>query len=411
MKTVFLLFSFVLFLLAAEPYPCDAPLEVNSERECLLERSLDQNISLEEAIDDAITDIDIDEDTDRAVEIGDDGNTTGFESYLQHLDLFHGYVSHKVHVISSNIDRELSERIDSFDDNETEAAEKQQKKLAYTKDLNGTESESMSEQFDRFFNDDTYLDANNISFMMIRLGFRYDYKGENEFINKVRFSLKLPKSGDQLNIFFGDSDDEVNTINNAGRPEETATLGLRYFAPSGIDGLKSSFSAGIRGLDNPYVRARFEYPLIYDDLFIRPIQYFRYALEEEFEEKTDLFFDLKSAEDQMIRWHLQRETVHDRPGMLFYAGLIHLQSFNEDDALQTYISLAGATKNDIDPALVDFEPQNGINSYSVGALWRQRIFRKYLFFDIGPTILFAQAYHYKADPILTFNFEFYFGNI
>ncbi len=267
----------------------------------------------------------------------------------------------------------------------------------------------MSEKFDKFFNDKTYLDANNLSFVMIRLGVRWNKEEGTEFLNKIRFSLKLPKTSDQLNLFLGGEDEEENSIANAGQPAGGATLGLRYFMPTKIDNLKTSLSAGIRGLNNPYVRARFEYPFDYDKLYIRPIQYLRYSYEDEFEEKTDLFFDYKSATHEMIRLHLQRETVYDRPGMLFYAGLIHLNSISKNEGLQTYISLAGATKNDIDPETVDYVPKTGINSYSVGALWRHRIFRDYLFYEVQPIVQFAQQYKYKANYILEFHVEFYFG--
>lgn len=390
-----------------EPYPCDAPLDINITRVCLQKNPIDQNISLEEAIDVTMSEININEETDRAVKLLDDGNSSGFESYLLHMDVFHDYFTKKVHVISSNIDITLSETIESFEDNSTEIEEKP----LITIEQNGMPIESISEKFDKFFNDETYLDANNISFMMVRLGYRYDRKGENEFVNKIRFSIKLPKSSHRLKLFFGEGDEEVNTINDALRLNESSSLGLRYFAPSRIEGLKSSFSVGIRGFNNPYVRARFEYPINYSDIYIRLIQSLRYAYEEKFEEKTDLFFDYKSAEREMIRLHFHRETLNEIPGMLFSSTLTHMTSFNIDDALQVYVSLSGSTENSIDPKLVDFDPKPGVTSYSIGAGWRQRLFRKYLFFDIGPALMFAQQYKYKGDFLLGFNLELYFGNI
>jgi hypothetical protein len=53
---------------------------------------------------------------------------------------------------------------------------------------------------------------------------------------------------------------------------------------------------------------------------------------------------------------------------------------------------------------------SGINNYTTSFRWRESIWRKWFFYEIGPSVNFHKKFDYKPNYSLNFMIDFYFGN-
>ena len=88
------------------------------------------------------------------------------------------------------------------------------------------------------------------SYYVIRLGVEFNKEAGEKFLNKVRFAMKLPYTQDQLQIFVGDplADKNKDLISETGKVDDTTGVGARYFVPEVLKNVKTSVSAGLRGI-------------------------------------------------------------------------------------------------------------------------------------------------------------------
>lgn len=328
-----------------------------------------------------------------------------FESGMEYLDSFHADVTRKVHVFSSNADQQLA----SWGGRETEEAEHEVSR-------EGNASEGMADYFNRLFHDDTYLYSGEASYLIIRLGVEFNKEAGEKFLNKVRFAMKLPYTQDQLQIFVGDplADKNKDLISETGKVDDTTGVGARYFVPEVLKNVKTSVSAGLRGITNPFAQGRIEYPVNYYDWLIRPVQYVDYSAKRQFYEETDLYFDRRISKEEMVRLQLQRSTQTEKIGMNYVAALFYFNTRRFGEGFRSYVSMTGQTKvhdvNTSDPQYDGVEMKPGIYSYSIGGGWKASFLRSYLFYEVEPRVDFDMVYDWRPNYVVRFWLEVYFGD-
>jgi hypothetical protein len=354
-----------------------------------------------------------------------DHNTTNDpeeESWLkQNVDDFQEYWSRKVLFLPSILDRMLSNG--GQDDEKTLLEDVNQStcpvpdsdncfpkpKVTSEQDLETLETSSW---FDDFFKNETYLDSTNKSYVRIRAGYEYDKRGDSASFHGITARLRLPKTQKRLQLFIGDEPDDKIIPSNIGQPRIDEGVGIKYFMPSLKDRLYTNASVGFAGIDNPYVKARMEYPIFLESWLFKAIQNFKYSRENKFDESTDLYFDRKLSDNELIRLLLQRSTNSEIRGMEYLSQISYLTTLTNNIGLNYYIAANGRTK-DLTGAVYDdsgLMPQEGVYNYSAGVAWRQAILNNYLFYQIDPILSFHEQYDYKPNYILRFTLDLYFGN-
>ena len=332
-----------------------------------------------------------------------------FESGMGYLDAFHAEVTQTVHVFSANVDRQLS-GLDGEEETAQEAAPEEE-----TADENT--GSALVDYFDNLFRDDTYLYSSEASYLILRAGVETNKEEGTQFLNQIRLAMKLPYTQEKWQIFIGDplGDREKDVVDDTGKVNETTGVGARYFAPEFIERLKTDVSAGIRGIDNPFVQARIEYRYPFRKWLIRPVQYWDYSRKRQFYEETDLYFDRRLSKREMVRLQLQRSTETDKIGMQYAAALSYLSTLRLGTGFRTFVGLAGETKVNegryADPNYDDVDPQSGIYRYSLGGGWKASFLRKWLFFEIEPRVDYDMLYNWRPNFVVRYWVEFYFGDI
>jgi hypothetical protein len=330
------------------------------------------------------------------------------ESWYQigmgYVDTFHAGVTQTVHVFSANADRQLA--IWTGDENLTKPTEDTPRE--------GNASAGLSAYFDRLFFDDTYLYSQEASYLILRAGYEVNKKAGNKFRNQVRMAISLPKTQKHLQLFIGDPlTDNEQVINEQGQIDSTTGVGARYFIPDFVRNMHTSLSGGFRGILDPFVQFRVDYPMNFYDWLIRPVQYVEYSVKREFYEESDLYFDRRISRQEMIRLRLQRATETKKVGMGYSASITYYNTLRFDTAFQTYVSMAGRTQvqdtNTTDTLNGGVVMTPGIYSYSVGGGWKQSFLRRWLFYEINPRVDFDMQYEWRPNYVTVFWLDLYFG--
>jgi len=330
----------------------------------------------------------------------DDIEPSIYEKLLS-LDYIHSNISQKVLIFSSNLDHRVKTWVKN--DNNASSEEKEAYSLY-----------SMVSLYDDFFKDTTYLSTTNRSYIRLRWGLEQNHEEGLNNINNIRVNLRLPKTEDALYIFIGDDeDDETKTFNNKDEERQTS-VGVKYVLDN-LDILNVSVFGGFRGVTNPFIKLRAQYPIAFKYILFRPIQYVEYAYEDEFREETRFYFDhrLQNKTD-LIRLMLKRYTKTYLDGMNYSAQLSYLSTVKHSVGYQVYTSMQGQTQAQSSKPQnkkYNITPKAGIYNYKTGIVWKQQFFKKYLFYELQPFVEFDQQYDYNANYVFRANLELYFGDI
>ncbi len=333
--------------------------------------------------------------------------TSWVQSGLESMDSYHAWLTQMVQVFSSNADVQLA----------SWTGDEKAKEKPRGTPRDGNISEGMADYFDRLFHDRTYLTSTESSYLIIRGGVETNKELGPSFLNNVKFAISLPKTQKHLQLFVGDplENQDQKTVNNQGQVNQNTAVGVRYFVPDSVAKyLKTSLSGGFRGLTNPYVQLRFEYPVNFYDWLIRPIQYFDYSVKRAFFEQTELLFDRRISKKEMIRLQLQRSTEDKLPGMAYGASLSYFNTLRHGTGFRTFVSLAGQTVLHESPDAVyrydDVHMGPGVTIYTVGASWKASFLRKWLFYEIDSRVDFQMLYNWRPNYVNQFWLEVYFGD-
>ena len=188
-------------------------------------------------------------------------------------------------------------------------------------------------------------------------------------------------------------------------------IGIHFFAPKS-HGIRSRYSLGLSGLD-PFVRARYNMPIETNGWLIDPIQIFKYSLDDEFEEETNIYFDKPFKDLSLFRVQLHRKTQTDIQGMDYALALQYYWSNRENTGIRISQSFFGNTKypyitdKSIEPPKT--ETYGGVNNYETSISWRENIWRKWFYYEVTPSVNFHKDHDFEANYAIRIFFDFYFG--
>ncbi len=340
------------------------------------------------------------------------------EHFETTVDDFQNYISKKVLIFSSNLDRFFAE---SFEDensssavqkigyDESNSTDELFSKPKFKKEEN-KETYETATWFDEFFKDETYLDSTNKSYVRVRAGYVYDWRGDPFLHHNISARIKLPRTKEKIQLYFSDDKEEHFAPFDAARKSGGEGIGVKFFLPSIYGRLFSNASAGISGIDNPYLRTHMEYPIFLDDWLLRLSQNFKYSIERKFDEWSDLSLDRTLADKDLIRLFMQRSTNSEIEGMEYLLRLAYRNTLHPEIGTSYYVGFNGRTKDlTTAPYPNALIPQEGVYEYVAGIIWRQQLYKKYLFYQLEPIASFHEQYDYRINYLLRFSVDLYFG--
>lgn len=306
-------------------------------------------------------------------------------------DTYHRYFTHKLHTFSYHLDEKLSSYDYLFETNAT--------KIDHQNDTTESKDEPpINDWFSSFFKDEIFNEVYTKSYALWKTTLKYDYKANKlKPFTSFRASLALPKTRNRVNLYIENEDEEEKRRRSGYRDMTEGSIGLRYTLP--VKNYIHSFaSVGIHSYDNPYLLTHFWLPYDIGRWRNRVSQSFKYSNEYHFEEETNLYFDRFTDEDAMFRIHLGRNSKQEIDGMGYYSALSYSKTTKFNKGYQIGVSALGQT-----------QPENEITKYSLYGVYKQNIYRKWLYYEIEPRVEWEKQYDFETNYILQVSIEIFFG--
>ena len=323
-----------------------------------------------------------------------DAENSLLESLMSEVDDFQAYWSHRMRLLSSNIDQSI---YTAFTDvNDTRPA---------------SDSFFLMRWFNNYFIDQTYFDPTNQSYIRLIGTYGVGSKSESYSYADIRARIKIPKSKERLQIFIGDETKSGDELAAVATDQDHSGIGLRYLRAYFKETLKTSVSVGITSIDDPYIRARMIYPLIEGEWLVQPMQTFRYSADDKFEEWTNFVIAKRLNEEAIGQLLLQRSTREDERGMAYLAELSYQQVNRHQIGIKPYAALFGRTHTNNIVYGNGVVAEEGVYNYAVGVIWKRPVLREYIFYQIHPGVQFHEQFDYEADYVLRFSLEFFIGEV
>ena len=268
----------------------------------------------------------------------------------------------------------------------------------------------ISEWFDDKSFNDSFLDKTNHSYIRLRGGYAYSYKGEDEYIYSITARIKIPRTREKLDLIIGDDTKNSSDLSLEGTEAErdnSIALGmnnpLNLLAP-----VEAKIRLGFSGITNPYAKASFNYEALAGRWLIVPHQTFRYSAQEEFQEWTNLDFRRRIATQMMFSLLFQRSTLSRVDGMNYFVQPALNLTLGKYGNFTPYLGMYGRTKEQ--PTDADgYTPKRGAYRYAVGLNWSKQAKRKYVVYRLQPILSYDDQYTFKPNYYLKALLEFYFG--
>jgi len=350
-----------------------------------------------------------------------DNNSTLEEGYV---DRYQEALSAKVHEWGVDIDGMLLQTYNFIggDGNETEGADAN----LSVSDVNRSNLEQehnlskklqsnaavQSEKVDELFLSRRLLETRDRSYVRVSFIKQINSLDSDPSAFKVRARLGLGRSKKRLKLFIEDFNED--SAKNIGKTdaEESPTIGLEKKSNK-IFGIRPRYSIGFKGID-PFVRARYNYETDLGRWHFEPVQTFIYSLDDEFSEKTEVYLDTPTSERTLLRFVVDRGTESRHGGMNYDGFVQFFWTLRKNRGLSLNLGFNGDTKyeQDIegtDP--VEYNNKNKVYNYLFLMRWRENIFRKWFFYEVGTGVNYHQVHDYRPNYNLYFGIDLFFGHV
>lgn len=274
----------------------------------------------------------------------------------------------------------------------------------------GEQTYLLSKWLDEINVNDDYLDRTNHSYIRLRGGYAYDYRGENGYIYSIAARVMIPRTQKRFDLVIGDETKNSSDLSLEGTEEERNTsiaLGVNDVFTI-LDPVKSKILVGFSGITNPYAKIAFDYEALLGTWLVLPHQVFKYSAEAKFEEWTNLDFRYKLADNIMFSTLFQRSTESRIDGMEYFMQPSVSFAMGRYGNITPYLGIYGRTKEQ--PEDKDgYRPKRGLYRYAAGINWSIKGPRKYIVYRLQPILYYDDKYEFQPNYYVKALLEFYFG--
>ena len=267
---------------------------------------------------------------------------------------------------------------------------------------------SFATDMDRFFgNERNYQEANK-SVVQLDLARATGYGGDRKLVLSARANLSLPSTEKRLHLLIESNPDQnvsgepttnQNTaITNQVSGPQSYGLALRYEkVKEELKALNVSADAGLKfqGINtNPFVRARTSYSVPLDTWRLKAAESVYWFNTIGLGETTQVDFEHVISEPVLFRATSNATWLKDKENFDLRQDFSIYHTLNERTALLYQASVIGVSN-----------PQVEVTEYIAQLLYRYRLHRKWMFFELNPQLVFPKANNFTPSFALTMRLE------
>jgi len=264
-------------------------------------------------------------------------------------------------------------------------------------------SETKSDKIDSFFQSKKYTDTTKKAYIRLRFTNSIASKEPQQSNFQIRAQIPLQSLNEAFKLFIENTQENyVENLSQNYTQQSALAVGVNLFV-SLEHAIESKYSLGIRSTEL-FGRAIYSKDFYSGSWKIEPQQLFEYTSNNIFLEETNIYCDNKLGDDELFRVGLRRATQQKRSGMEYSMHLAYYHFLSKETGYSFGEYFRGNTEyKDGDTRY------QGIYEYATVFNWRERIYRKWIVYEIQPILSFHKMYDYKANTILKVSLEFYFG--
>jgi hypothetical protein len=269
---------------------------------------------------------------------------------------------------------------------------------------------SMVRDIDRFFGDDRNYQESNDSVLQLDITRVMGYGGEHKFVLSGRAKVHLPNTEKRLHLLIETDPDKntgiESTRNQPVQPGAKTTpgsyaAGVRYEKTKedrwyyGADGgLKFQ---GLAGDPTPFVRGRVSYAMPLEEWRMKVAETVFWFNTIGVGETTQLDFEHPISDPLLFRATSTATWLHDKQNMDIRQDMSFFHTLDDRNALLYQVSAIGVSR-----------PQTQATDYVVLLLYRYRLHRKWMYFEVGPQVHFPRERDFRSSGLLGFRLEILF---
>ncbi len=273
----------------------------------------------------------------------------------------------------------------------------------------------VSEQFvalvssiDGFFGDDRNFQEANDSVLQLDLTRAMGYGGERRFIASGRAKVHLPIAEKRLHLLIETDPDKnagVDSTQKQTPPLKTPTAPDSYAAALRIERereerwhLSADGGLQFQGLSTtPFVRTRGRVTVPLEKWHMRLAESVFWFNTIGVGETTQLDFERPISEDLLFRSSSNASWLRDTTNFDLRQDLSFFHKLDSRNALLYQASVLGVTR-----------PQTQVMDYVVLLLYRYRLHREWIFFELSPQLHFPKERDFQPSGVLSMRLEFLF---
>ena len=274
----------------------------------------------------------------------------------------------------------------------------------------GEQTYLLSKWLDEINVNDDYLDRTNHSYIRLRGGYAYDYRGKNSYIYSIAARLMIPRTQKRFDLVIGDETKNSSDLSLEGTEAERNTsiaLGVNNVFEI-LGPIENKILIGFSGITNPYAKIAFNYEALLGTWLVVPHQVFKYSVKSEFEEWTNLDFRHKLTENIMFSTLFQRSSESSSDGMEYFMQPSVSFAMGWYGNTTPYLGIYGRTKEQPEDA-GGYSPKRGIYRYAAGINWSRPGPRKYIVYRLQPILYYDDKFEFQPNYYVKALLEFYFG--
>ncbi len=252
-------------------------------------------------------------------------------------------------------------------------------------------------RMDYFFSNDLVREEENDTRLRVSFGPEFRDRGESVMRQRVSLRLHLPQFEERMSFFVEEIADDVLDVMMGEGDDERARSGLRVRLRERKH-MKSDISGSVRlssGELDPYVRLRSRWSFPLESWLFEPTQFLFWRRQVGFGMRSRLDIIRPLTESQIVRLRTQGTWTENVPGVDWLVEPGYFFKFHNGNGfnLSGYVDGKAHAEN------------TRAEVYKVKSVWRQRIYRDWLFLEAGPDVRWRRIDDFRTDPGFTILLE------
>jgi hypothetical protein len=271
---------------------------------------------------------------------------------------------------------------------------------------------SFATDIDRFFGNDRNYQESNKSVVQVALGRTSGYGGDGKLVLAARANLNLPSTEKRLHLLVESNPDQNITgeppqfqqttplTNNIDKPQSIG-LALRYQKiKEELKALHLSADAGLKfqGINvDPFMRARGSYSVPMDQWRLKAEESVYWFNTIGLGETTQIDLEHLLSEPVLFRATSNATWLKDKQNFDLRQDLTIFHTVSDRTALMYQASVVGVSN-----------PQVEVTEYVLSMLYRYRLHREWIFFNLNPQLVFPKVNNFNSSFALSIRLEIMF---